>query len=410
MKTEKEYICPLNFHQMNPSANGWISKLIHQNQTRFNTRSWNEKEFYEHINSTGFTYGTNVRCLYPVADNQLTYTQEELAKLNLIMGLLQVHYFNNKEQNAVEKIVEFYSDLTQTNTTVFSNLFSSKDKHTQLEKIIHLRVQPKGNLLQKNFSKLITNAMLFLDIICFRFWLKNPKEVHRVAKEIEGTLMNLIYLAIQEKTELGKYDELIMNLLESSLRYEKNNQNEMLSFEAIPFNLFSSFTLQRYAIDLICMTIYSDELIEANESEFVFRFSEKIKLESKEVEHAIFQLKDFVKQHKSKIVYFNYKNPIQNFYNRTQRNTQVLLRRNKKRLIQEIMESKELLYLLKESTIRNLTNEEKQKVKDQLFDIFKSIPSLAIFALPGGGILLPIVIRFIPQLLPSSFNENNKTS
>jgi hypothetical protein len=72
------------------------------------------------------------------------------------------------------------------------------------------------------------------------------------------------------------------------------------------------------------------------------------------------------------------------------------------------MESKELFYLLKESTYRNLTDVEKQKVKDQLFDIFKSIPSLAIFALPGGGILLPIIIRFIPQLLPSSFNENNK--
>ncbi|MGJ8738309.1 LETM1 domain-containing protein, partial [Zobellia laminariae] len=41
-----------------------------------------------------------------------------------------------------------------------------------------------------------------------------------------------------------------------------------------------------------------------------------------------------------------------------------------------------------------------------LIDIFKSIPSLAIFLLPGGAVLLPIFIKLIPKLLPSSFDEN----
>ncbi len=39
-------------------------------------------------------------------------------------------------------------------------------------------------------------------------------------------------------------------------------------------------------------------------------------------------------------------------------------------------------------------------------DVFKSIPSLAIFLLPGGAVLLPIFIKLIPALLPSSFDEN----
>jgi hypothetical protein len=39
-------------------------------------------------------------------------------------------------------------------------------------------------------------------------------------------------------------------------------------------------------------------------------------------------------------------------------------------------------------------------------DIIKSIPSLDIFMLPGGAILLPIFIKFIPKLLPSAFDEN----
>jgi len=56
--------------------------------------------------------------------------------------------------------------------------------------------------------------------------------------------------------------------------------------------------------------------------------------------------------------------------------------------------------------MRDLTPDEKKKVQNQLIDIFKSIPSLAIFILPGGAVLLPIFIKLIPKLLPSAFDEN----
>jgi len=62
--------------------------------------------------------------------------------------------------------------------------------------------------------------------------------------------------------------------------------------------------------------------------------------------------------------------------------------------------------LLGQSTYRDLTQEEKIVVKNQLLDICKTIPSLAIFILPGGSILMPLLIKFIPQLLPAAFNEN----
>jgi hypothetical protein len=85
---------------------------------------------------------------------------------------------------------------------------------------------------------------------------------------------------------------------------------------------------------------------------------------------------------------------------------EVLISRNKNRLFKEISESKELMLLLAKSTQRDLDEKEKKKVKKQLLDICKTIPSLTIFLLPGGSLLLPILIKFIPKLLPSSFNEN----
>ena len=83
-----------------------------------------------------------------------------------------------------------------------------------------------------------------------------------------------------------------------------------------------------------------------------------------------------------------------------------LIQRNKKRLAKEISESKELMVLLAHSTQRDLDKDEKKKVKKQLLDICKTGPSLTIFMIPGGSLLLPLLVKFIPQLLPSSFNEN----
>ena len=83
-----------------------------------------------------------------------------------------------------------------------------------------------------------------------------------------------------------------------------------------------------------------------------------------------------------------------------------MILRNKKRLLQELAESKDLVVLLGQSTVRDLSKAEKKRVKTQLLDICKSVPSLAIFMLPGGGVLLPLLIKFIPELLPSAFNDN----
>jgi hypothetical protein len=83
-----------------------------------------------------------------------------------------------------------------------------------------------------------------------------------------------------------------------------------------------------------------------------------------------------------------------------------LILRNSKRLQKEIKGSQELVRLITKSTHSDLSAQEKKKIQEQLLDIFKSIPSLAIFILPGGAMLLPIFIKLIPKLLPSAFDDN----
>lgn len=74
-------------------------------------------------------------------------------------------------------------------------------------------------------------------------------------------------------------------------------------------------------------------------------------------------------------------------------------------LVQEIRETGELAQLLAKAGSGNaLTPEEWAKVREQLMDVVKAVPSLAVFALPGGAVLLPLLLKVLPfDLRPSSF-------
>ena len=84
-----------------------------------------------------------------------------------------------------------------------------------------------------------------------------------------------------------------------------------------------------------------------------------------------------------------------------------ILGRNKDKLVKELKESKELVSLIQKSTKEELTKEEKELVKKQFLDVLKSMPSMAIFLLPGGALLLPLILKIVPDLLPSAFKEND---
>lgn len=90
----------------------------------------------------------------------------------------------------------------------------------------------------------------------------------------------------------------------------------------------------------------------------------------------------------------------------TKEEVKQLLLRNKRSLYQELSQSKEAMQLIKKSTKTKLNEQEKEKIKIQLLDICKSIPALTVFLLPGGSLLLPIIIKLIPDILPSAFRDN----
>jgi hypothetical protein len=79
-------------------------------------------------------------------------------------------------------------------------------------------------------------------------------------------------------------------------------------------------------------------------------------------------------------------------------------------IVKELRETGELGTLLaKAAAGQTLDATERRKVKAQLIDLAKAVPALAIFAAPGGMVLLPLLAKLLPfDFLPSAFHEKSR--
>jgi len=78
----------------------------------------------------------------------------------------------------------------------------------------------------------------------------------------------------------------------------------------------------------------------------------------------------------------------------------------------EFSETKEAAEIIWRSKNKNLTPDEKKKIKRQGADLVKITFLGALFAVPGSGVLIIFLIklgkRFGMNVLPSSFDKKNK--
>lgn len=396
---------------INPSAPGWIEKFFIEQKTSEKPQVLSEEEFYIKIRATGFIFGHIVSF---DTTNPIPITErlpEEISKIGMLNTLYQMYCLVKNDTDAnhfISEAVEFYNLLTPKGFNQLQKMLPTSSDSSKLEKIIHDRVQTNEDLFSKSFSHVITNALLFVDVLAFSKYLDKGSFPEKYFNKIEDIVISIISLSLKSKTGISVHDDLLQKLFESSVRYTKFSSKGINSIDELDLSYLSNDLEKFYVIDLAGISLWSDAKVENEERYFMFRLGDKLNVREAFIIDTINFINSFIIAYKGEIPYFNNSNPVKNFYDHTTESVQILISRNKNRLVKELSESKELMYLLAKSTRKDLDKDEKKKVKTQLLDICKTIPSLTIFLLPGGSLLLPILIKFIPQLLPSSFNENEE--
>ncbi len=393
---------------MNPSKSNWITKYFSETVTSFQNEV-DEIELYKKIRKSGFIYGYTTSVPFKEIPQE-KWTNEEMTKIVLIHSLFKTYVSTTQSTDIdlfFKKVKAFYDVISTYKANLFFSyiLPSSNGIKQSLEKIIDQRVQNASNIVEKSFSHSLTNALLFIDIVSFKRYLHNETEVLDFFKHLEKTLLNLVYLAYNEKSVKTKYDEIIQRIFENSLRFSAKDLATK-SFDEIDFNVFITYFGRNYILDITNMVMWRDEILEENELEFLKQVGKKLYLTNEDIIESNCAIKHFIETNKHEIPYFQFAHPVKKFYKHTSSSILLLLERNKNILAKELKNNKELVYLLAKSTHKNLDEKERKHIKKQLIELCKTIPSLTIFVLPGGSLLLPILIKLIPQILPSTFNEN----
>ena len=362
---------------------------------------------YLHLKEIGFVYGIHID-VFPLITTELKLTEDEIAKINLLVALYLTYILerqNDSFDDFVDTVFAYYKSLEVGKISFLNKILSAKHTESQLEKLIDSRIYLGGSAFSRAFGNSITNSLLFVDVLIFRAYLSGDKSGMQHAKLLEYVTMNIAYHSLNSK-ESNKNDDKFIQLLASSLTYVDMNETD---FDGSYRNLLGlNFTPEEknYLLDMACLTIWEDKSIDLTESDYIFELGKDLGKSKKEVQSSLDLVITFFEKNKDRIGYLNDKNVAFQFYQGMSKNVSKLILRNSKRLKKELAESKELVSLLSKSAVKELTPEERKKMQNQLLDIFKTIPSLAIFMLPGGAVLLPIFIKLIPKLLPSAFDDN----
>ena len=386
---------------MNPSSSGWIKKLLKIASTNDAYLKLSEKAFYNELKLSGFIYGSNLSVLNNVIDKG-DLTDEELCKVNLLLALHYIYNAKPSKDSFADSVINFYKNFDQPKSSFFDGLLGEKKSHAQVEVIINKRIHIDDNILTKNFSYFITNALLYIDVLAYQKFLITNTISEKYIQQLEIAIETITLNVFDSKVKKTKYDESLIKLFEASRRYQSTvsyRYNDVLKYLKKPLE-------KQYIIDIACIASWSDKIIDIDEHKFLVQLSKDLHIKPEVVEQSIKDINTFYILNSDQIPLLSSKNMAKSFYDNSSKMVSKLISRNSKRLMKELRESKELMVLLSQSTSRELTEEEQKKMQEQLMDIIKSIPSLAIFMLPGGGILLPLFVKFIPKLLPSAFDEN----
>ena len=212
------------------------------------------------------------------------------------------------------------------------------------------------------------------------------------------------FVAIAEQQVIEKYIE------QTGLKQAKQNELTRMIREPVKISdlnySFNTVIIGSYLVEQLILLSLIDNQEAWQERELIENISMHLGLPSEKLEELYCSVAEFFSVHNERLEFLKNNAALTQFQDYMNDTVVKLVKKNLANIMTEIKETKELSELLLKATTQPLSSHEKQKVQDQLMDVARSIPALAIFALPGGGILLPVLIKVLPfNILPSSFQD-----
>lgn len=409
-----------------PGSKGWIAKylqLIESGEISIELQKPEDltrAEFNHYtLSQTGIIFGYPSKLLFGKVLDTSKWTHDEQLTVLLFESLLFTHYniLGKTKLNPDEFLDDlnvFYKKHRVQSLTSVLTFFLKESSSEKIEKILEKRIDvPKNLTSTKSWMSYFNNSFIYLDVILFEDFLKNKKHQTLDYQKLALLALGIISISAYSDGQIQDYEKNLFNtfLLSADLDSDEKELAKLRFREGIVLNelkaeMVDSWNFKRYLLDLSVLTMHMNQNSQEAGNETLVTLKEWMNCSERDLDEAIYCTDQFLLENNQKVSYLNDSNSMELMLDSVSKRWIKILGRNKDKLAQEIKQSKELVYLIRKSASEELTKEEKEKVKTQFMDIAKSMPALAIFLLPGGALLLPIVLKIIPNLVPSAFKDN----
>ncbi|MBM3418666.1 MAG: hypothetical protein FJY17_07085 [Bacteroidetes bacterium] len=410
---------PSNKEKISPGSRNWIAKYFELEENGIITLSLDEsndelEELVELISSkTGLVFGVANSFIFSNELERDHYTQDEALKLllfeALMLAYLQKSGRNFSKEAFIQTLCQFYKIWVEEK---WIDKWFKGNQIQKLEKVLTNRVKVNSSIFGTNYwINHLSNVLSFLDVLLFIEFLDektlffDEKRNDYAFSVVKGALAG----ALADEQIEPKEQRLINHLLASAdLPKELEHELELYMNKTKSLSDFSfeNKQLAKITFKFVSFIMKGTHIVTEFEELKLQKLGFQFGLNADEMEECRLVCDLFIVDNNLQLNQIKEDNQVKLIYKGFSARWIRILGRNKDKLINELNESKELIALINKSTHQELSKEEREKVKKQFMDVLKSVPSVGIFLLPGGALLLPLILKIVPDLTPSAFKEN----
>ncbi|MDX1652895.1 MAG: LETM1-related biofilm-associated protein [Brumimicrobium sp.] len=409
---------------LQPGAKNWIEKYFElvrggvvDLSFEFPEEIGKEEFLHTALFQSGLTFGVVSDFIFCGNLETRKWTADEKLKVLLFEGLILTYLSEHDsfdEQEFEKCLIEFYKQYQEQRSFNVFQILVKETPRAKMEHILKQRLHIPKTLTNQLWVNYLYNSLVFLDILAFRQFLKNGRTLEETHVQFAMGVLNTVGLASLIDGVIEPAEQNILDVFLSSSSIDDKKKREFrrridqkdLSISSITLPDENDILYKYYLVDVATLTVHSDLSAMDTEIVFLYELCNYLKLDTEALHNAIILIEAFIIENGKKINFLKEQNSYDRLYGNFSKRWIKILGRNKDKFVEELRESKELIALVNKSLKEELTPEEKEKVKNQFKDLVKSMPALAIFMLPGGMILLPIIMKIVPDLLPSAFKGN----
>ena len=410
---------------MNLSKKGWLAEYLKAKKTEYdsgitllNVSKGNhpDEALYHLIQPSGIMYGYPVKSL----ENNANEDQESRVKLLLMDVLLSSFVLQKKNvdqskssfeivsNEALGYIGEFYNKVYSEVKTSKTSIFGQRRTDVELvEKILDKRIK---KIKTSNFWLMFFhNSLLFLDIYFFRQWVQASFE-QSVAdflvmkkEELTDTVVKVMAAAAHANKSIEKEEEKLFNYFIDSLSLSSAKRKQALSYlenivtvDDIELPPDYSWIVRKYLIELAILTAWADRKVEDSEFRFLQEFNEKLNFSEDDFENSLIAVEGFVLDYWDEIDQLQDKQDFLTVSDRYIKRIEKIIDKNQDRLKYEVLKNKKLQSLIKEGTVENLHNGQKELLKEELINCIETLPAFEIISLPRNFLKLSTLMKILP--------------